>query len=268
MNRIKRCFDILKQEKRAALVSFIMAGDSSYEISFNILESLPKYGADIIELGMPFTDPIADGKIIQKAALRALASGQTQKKTLDMVRRFRDNNKYTPLLLMGYYNPIYRYGKNQFIKDAYQAGVDGLIVVDLPPEHDKEICIHAYELNIDFIRLITPTTNFKRLPKLLTNASGFLYYVSITGVTGKKLTNITFVKKAVINLRQYTMMPIAVGFGIRCREQVEIISKFSDAVIIGSALVELIEKSNNSKEAIQLVSELMNDLRKGIIKKN
>lgn len=262
--RLEHCFAALKQQNRPALVSYLTAGDPNADTSQRLLDGLPAAGVDIIELGMPFSDPMADGPAIQKAALRALGNGQTQAKTLDMVRRFREHNRTTPIVLMGYYNPIYCYGVERFLADAAAAGVDGLIVVDLPPEHDEELCQPVTRHGIDFIRLATPTTDAKRLPKVLNNASGFIYYVSVAGVTGGNAPTPERLEKAVANLREHTPLPIAVGFGIRTAEQSATIGRFSDAVVVGSALVDCIENASTPDEAIERVHGLVGELADGI----
>lgn len=262
--RITQRFEALQQQNRAALVTFVMAGDPDPEGTLQVLKALADNGADVIELGMPFTDPMADGPAIQKAALRALEGGQTQRKTLDVVRRFRAENNTTPIVLMGYYNPIYRYGVDAFLADARQAGVDGLIVVDLPPEHDNELCRPARQADIDFIRLATPTTDAKRLPKVLENTSGFLYYVSVAGVTGARAPTPTDVEAAVARIKTHTDLPVAVGFGIRTAEQARAIARFSDAVVVGSALVECVEKAATADEAAQQVAKLTSELAEGV----
>lgn len=263
--RLENCFAALKQQNRPALVTYLTAGDPDGDTSRRLLHGLPAAGVDIIELGMPFSDPMADGPAIQKAALRALRSGQTQAKTLEMVRSFREENSTTPIVLMGYYNPIYCYGVERFLTDAARAGVDGLIVVDLPPEHDEELCQPAAQHGIDFIRLATPTTDAKRLPKVLANASGFIYYVSVAGVTGGSAPTPERLESAVAQLREHTALPIAVGFGIRTAEQAATIGRYSDAVVVGSALVDCIEHAKTPDEAVErvhgLVSELADSVR-------
>ncbi|MGB1547716.1 MAG: tryptophan synthase subunit alpha [Alphaproteobacteria bacterium] len=240
--RIDARFAALKAEGRAGFIAFITAGDPDAVTSFALLEGLPKAGADFIELGMPFSDPMADGPAIQASSQRALKSGANLRKTLDMVARFRKKDAETPIILMGYYNPIYVYGVDRFLEDALKAGVDGLIVVDLPPEEDRELCLPAKKVGLPFIRLAAPTTDAKRLPKVLENASGFLYYVSITGITGTKTAPGKAVEKAVAHLREHTKLPIAVGFGIRTPELAEEIAACADAVVVGSALVQKIEE--------------------------
>jgi|TARA_R100001369_G_scaffold2104_4_gene6791 tryptophan synthase alpha chain len=263
-SRLEHCFASLKQQNRPALVSYLTAGDPDAETTRRLLHGLPKAGVDIIELGMPFSDPMADGPAIQKAALRALNNGQTQAKTLEMVRRFREEDSTTPIVLMGYYNPIYCYGVERFLTDAAKAGVDGLIVVDLPPEHDEELCQPAAQHGIDFIRLATPTTDAKRLPKVLANASGFIYYVSVAGVTGGSAPTPERLESAVAGLREHTELPIAVGFGIRTAEQAATIGRFSDAVVVGSALVDCIENANTPDEAVERVHGLVGELAESV----
>jgi tryptophan synthase alpha chain len=238
--RIDRCFRGLKAAGRSGLVTFITAGDPDYATSLAILEALPAAGADLIELGMPFTDPMADGPAIQAAGLRALKSGQTMIKTLEMVRHFRRRDGTTPLVLMGYYNPIFIYGVDSFLADALSVGVDGLIVVDLPPEEDSELCLPAIRAGLSFIRLATPTTDARRLPAVLANTSGFLYYVSVLGITGTKAPDIAKVAREVARIRSATELPIAVGFGVKSEEQVRALAGECDAVVVGSALTRRI----------------------------
>ena len=241
--RIERRFAALQKENRAALVTFTMAGDPDYATAVAILKALPKAGADIIELGMPFTDPMADGPAIQAAGLRALKAGANMKKTLAAVREFRAGDAATPLVLMGYYNPIYVYGVDTFLADAKAAGVDGLIVVDLPPEEDGELCLPALAAGVNFIRLATPTTDDKRLPTVLTNTSGFVYYVSITGITGAAAPDTGKVESAVARIKRHTKLPVCVGFGVRSAEQARAIAQGADGVVVGSALVEAVRMS-------------------------
>jgi tryptophan synthase alpha chain len=245
--RIDRRFDALKQEGRAALVTFVMAGDPDYEHSLAILKALPGAGADVIELGMPFTDPMADGAAIQAAGLRAFKSGQNMKRTLALVREFRSADATTPIVLMGYYNPIYIYGIDKFLADAKSAGVDGLIIVDLPPEEDQELCLPAREAGLNFIRLATPTTDDKRLPAVLRNTSGFIYYVSITGITGSAAPDSSKVAQAVARIKRHTKLPVCVGFGVRTAEQARAIARDADGVVVGSALVEAVRASLDSE---------------------
>ncbi|MFW5679151.1 MAG: tryptophan synthase subunit alpha [Pseudomonadota bacterium] len=240
--RIDRRFAELREAGRAGLVTFLTAGDPDPETSAAILEGLAEAGADVIELGMPFTDPMADGPAIQAASLRALDAGMTLVRTLDLVRDFRQGNDATPVVLMGYFNPIFHYGTERFLDDAKTAGVDGLIVVDLPPEEDDELCLPALAKGLAFIRLATPTTDDTRLPAVLTNTSGFLYYVSITGITGAAAPVVDVVGQAVDRIRRHTDLPVAVGFGIREPEQAAAIARVADAAVVGSALVDLIAR--------------------------
>jgi tryptophan synthase alpha chain len=241
--RIDRRFAALRQEGRAALVTFVMAGDPDYDASLAILKALPQAGADVIELGMPFTDPMADGPAIQAAGLRALGAGQNMKRTLALVREFRRGDDATPIVLMGYFNPIYVYGAARFLDDAKAAGVDGLIVVDLPPEEDEELCLPALAAGLNFIRLATPTTDDKRLPTVLTNTSGFVYYVSITGITGAAAPDAGKVAGSVERIKRHTKLPVCVGFGVRSAEQARAIAANADGVVVGSALVEAVRIS-------------------------
>ena len=270
--RIEARFADLKAEGRAALVTFVTAGDPGYDTSLELLRALPGVGADIIELGMPFTDPMADGPAIQASSLRALAAGQNMIRTLKLVSEFRESDNDTPIVLMGYYNPIYIYGVDRFIKDARAAGVDGLIVVDLPPEEDHELCIPALDKGLNFIRLATPTTDDKRLPKVLTNTSGFVYYVSVTGITGSKAPDISRVNEAVARIKRHTDLPVAVGFGVRTAEQAAGIASGADGVVVGSALVNTIKESLDENgtatgttvaNVLKLVSELAQGVRQG-----
>ncbi|MDH3661499.1 MAG: tryptophan synthase subunit alpha [Alphaproteobacteria bacterium] len=241
--RIEARFADLKEANRAGLVTYLCAGDPDIETSTAIIEGLPAAGVDIIEIGMPFTDPMADGPSIQAGALRALASGMTLTKVLELVQRFRRRDESTPIVLMGYYNPIYHYGAERFLDDAKDAGVDGLIVVDLPPEEDEELCLPALARGISFIRLATPTTDDKRLPSVLANTSGFIYYVSMTGITGVGAPTVELVGQAVQRIRAQSPLPVAVGFGIRTPEQAGEIAKVADAAVVGSALVDRIASS-------------------------
>jgi tryptophan synthase alpha chain len=245
--RIDARFAALKEEKRPALITFITAGDPDLETSAVILAGLSKAGADVIELGMPFSDPMADGPSIQASSQRALKAGQTMVKTLKMVRDFRAHDTTTPIVLMGYYNPIYVYGNDRFIADARAAGVDGLIVVDVPPEADEELCLPALKAGLNFIRLATPTTDKARLPAVLKNTSGFLYYVSITGITGAASPVVNDVHEQVAAIKSETALPVVVGFGVRSGEQARAIVRGADGVVVGSAVVSTIEKSLNSK---------------------
>ena len=238
MSRIANKFKALKEEGRAAFIPFIMAGDPDLDTSLALMKALPDAGADFIELGVCFTDPMADGPAIQAAGLRALEAGQTLRKTLEMVSVFRRDDSETPIILMGYYNPFYAYGVETFLKDAKKAGVDGLIIVDLPPEEDAEMCLPAQAAGLDFIRLATPTTDEARMPTVLKNTGGFVYYVSVAGVTGQKTGEEGSVEAAVERLRVASHLPIAVGFGIKTAEKARKTAQFADAVVVGSALVE------------------------------
>ncbi|MEP3276483.1 MAG: tryptophan synthase subunit alpha [Stappiaceae bacterium] len=267
--RIDRRFAECAEENRPALVTFITAGDPDMQTSSNILSALPTAGADVIELGMPFSDPMAEGIPIQLASQRALKSGQTMQKTLQMVRDFRSTDNDTPIVLMGYYNPIYSYGGEKFLTDAKQAGVDGLIIVDLPPEADDELCIPALKAGINFIRLATPTTDDQRLPAVLTNTSGFVYYVSITGITGSASPNTTNVKTAVKRIKGHTKLPVAVGFGVKTPEQARVIGQDSDGVVVGSAIVNAIKDSlttegRPTEQTVGAVSTLVSSLAQGV----
>jgi tryptophan synthase alpha chain len=236
--RIARRLADLREEGRAGLITFVTAGDPDAATSAAILRGLPEAGADLIEIGMPFTDPMADGPSIQAASLRALAAGMKLKGVLDLVRGFRREDERTPVILMGYYNPIYAYGNERFLADARAAGVDGLIVVDLPPEEDDELCLPALSAGLDFIRLATPTTDDARLPKVLQNTRGFIYYVSITGITGAAAPMVDVVGRAVARLKRHTDLPVAVGFGIREPAQAADVARVADAAVVGSALVD------------------------------
>jgi tryptophan synthase alpha chain len=267
--RIDRRFAELKTAGRAALVTFLTAGDPDPETSLALVRALPAAGADVIELGMPFTDPMADGPAIQMSSQRALKAGQTLKKTLELVRAFRGSDDATPLVLMGYYNPIYIYGVDRFLRDAKSAGVDGLIIVDLPPEEDEELCLPALEAGLNFIRLATPTTDDKRLPAVLANTSGFVYYVSITGITGAATPDAGKVAAAVARIKRHTKLPVAVGFGVRTAEQAAGIASGADGVVVGSALVSVLKGSldPNDKATEKTVSgvvDLVAALARGI----
>jgi tryptophan synthase alpha chain len=267
--RIDRRFAELKKEGRAALVTFTMAGDPDHATSVAILKALPKAGADVIELGMPFTDPMADGPAIQAAGLRALKAGQNMKKTLAAVRDFRNGDDTTPLVLMGYYNPIYIYGVERFLGDAKAAGVDGLIVVDLPPEEDSELCLPAMKAGLNFIRLATPTTDDKRLPTVLTNTSGFVYYVSITGITGAAAPDAQKVTAAVVRIKRHTTLPVCVGFGVRTAAHARAIAAAADGVVVGSALVDAVRQSlgldsKPGSATVRAVTDLARVLAEGV----
>ena len=267
--RIDARFQKLAQEGRAGLVTFLTANDPDFDTSLAIVKALPKAGADIIELGMPFTDPMADGPAVQASSQRALKAGATMKKTLSLVREFRAGDQDTPLILMGYYNPIYIYGVDKFLADAKAAGIDGLIVVDLPPEEDNELCIPALKAGIAFIRLATPTTDDKRLPAVLRNTSGFVYYVSITGITGSATPDANRVSSAVARIKRHTKLPVAVGFGIRTADDARAIAAGADAVVVGSALVEAIRTSLDgegraTEKTLKAVTDLAATLSGGV----
>src|SRR5438105_4317791 len=267
--RIDRRFAELKKEGRVALVTFTMAGDPDHATSVAILKALPKAGADVIELGMPFTDPMADGPAIQAAGLRALKAGQNMKKTLAAVRDFRAGDDTTPLVLMGYYNPIYIYGVERFLGDAKAAGVDGLIVVDLPPEEDSELCLPAMKAGLNFIRLATPTTDDKRLPTVLTNTSGFVYYVSITGITGAASADSAAVGQAVARIKRHTKLPVCVGFGIRTPQAARAIAQNADGTVVGTALVDALRASldgegNATAGTVEAVAGVVSSLAQGV----
>jgi tryptophan synthase alpha chain len=265
MSRIKTCFEKLKAENRAAFVPFVMAGDPNETASLSLLKGLPGAGADIIELGIAFTDPMADGPSIQAAGLRALNAGQTLAKTLQMVHAFRESDSETPVVLMGYYNPIYAYGVDAFLKEANAAGVDGLIIVDLPPEEDGELCLPARAAGIDFIRLATPTTDDARLPRVVKNTSGFVYYVSVAGITGKGVGENASVAAALSRLRDASGLPAAVGFGIKTPEKAKEFAVFADAVVVGSALVDALagaleQAPGEPDNAVNAVLSLASDI--------
>ena len=266
--RIDNRFAALRQEGRAALVTFVTAGDPDLATSLAILKALPAAGADLIEIGMPFTDPMADGPAIQASGLRALKSGQTMRRTLGLVADFRKENTTTPLILMGYYNPIYIYGVDAFLRDAKAAGVDGLIVVDLPPEEDAELCLPALKAGVNFIRLATPTTDDKRLPAVLANTSGFVYYVSITGITGAAAPDSGKVGAAVARIKAHTHLPVAVGFGVRDAASAAAIAAIADGVVVGSAIVEALRGSlvegKASAKTLSAVTELVAELARGV----
>ena len=244
--RIDRRFAALKKEGRAGLITFVTAGDPNYATSEKILFSLPAAGADLIELGMPFSDPMADGPAIQASSLRALKNGQTMVKTLELVRAFRARDSDTPIVLMGYYNPIYVYPSERFLDEAKAAGVDGLIIVDVPPEADAELCLPAMARGLHFIRLAAPTTDAKRLPAVLANTSGFLYYVSITGITGAASPEVAAVHAQVAQIKKATRLPVAVGFGVKTPEQARAIAAGADAVVVGTALVHAVRETLGS----------------------
>jgi tryptophan synthase alpha chain len=267
--RIDRRMAKLNTEGRPALVTYFMGGDPDYQTSLSIMKALPTAGADIIELGMPFSDPMADGPAIQAAGLRALKGGQTLVKTLKMASEFRAGDNGTPIVLMGYYNPIYVYGVDRFLKDAIASGIDGLIVVDLPPEMDEELCIPALKAGINFIRLATPTTDDKRLPKVLQNTSGFVYYVSMTGITGSALADTGKVATAVKRIKSHTDLPVCVGFGVKTAEQARVIGANADGVVVGTAIVNAVANvlgPNGEKTAdpAEAVATLVSGLAQGV----
>ena len=267
--RIDRRFAALNAEGRAALMTFTMTGDPDYETSLAIVKALPNAGADLIELGMPFTDPMADGPAIQAAGVRALKGGQRLIKTLALVREFRNGDNTTPIVLMGYYNPIYIYDVDNFIADAKEAGVDGLIVVDLPPEEDEELCLPTLKAGLNFIRLATPTTDEKRLPVVLNNTSGFVYYVSITGITGSTAPDAKRVAAAVNRIKRHTKLPVAVGFGVKTAEQARAIAGGADGVVVGSALVDALARTLDSSgkaglNTVKAVTTVVSTLAEGV----
>jgi tryptophan synthase alpha chain len=267
--RIEKRFAALKDEGRAALVTFTMAGDPDYDTSLALAKALPKAGADLIELGMPFTDPMADGPAIQAAGQRALRGGQTLKKTLAIVRELRKGDDATPIVLMGYYNPIYIYGVDRFLADAKAAGIDGLIVVDLPPEEDEELCLPALKAGLNFIRLATPTTDDKRLPTVLNNTSGFVYYVSITGITGAAIPDAAKVTAAVARIKRHTKLPVAVGFGVKTAEHARAIAAGADGVVVGSALIDALRATlgkdgKGGPATVTAVTGLVSALAQGV----
>jgi tryptophan synthase alpha chain len=267
--RIEQRFAALKPQARAALVAFVTAGDPDYATSLAILRALPAAGADLIELGMPFTDPMADGPAVQASSLRALKAGQNMKRTLALVAEFRGGDAATPIVLMGYYNPIYIYGVERFLVDAKAAGVDGLIVVDLPPEEDVELCLPALKAGLNFIRLATPTTNDKRLPAVLANTSGFVYYVSIAGITGMAAPDTGKVAAAVARIKRHTALQVAVGFGVRTPAQARAIAQVADGVVVGSALVDALKQSlgadmKATQSSVKAVTDLVAALAEGV----
>jgi tryptophan synthase alpha chain len=269
MSRIPARFASNAAKGRATFVTFITAGDPDPTTSLAILKALPAAGADVIELGMPFSDPMADGPAIQWSSMRALKNGMSLKGTLAMVREFRAGNSETPIVLMGYYNPIYVYGVETFLVDAKEAGVDGLIVVDLPPEEDAELCIPAMKAGLNFIRLATPTTDDKRLPAVLANTSGFVYYVSITGITGTATPDFSKVAGAVARIKRHTNLPVAVGFGVKAPEHASAIAQGADGVVVGSALVEAIRTSldaegNATEKTVSAVTDLVSSLSQAV----
>ncbi|MDR6657928.1 tryptophan synthase subunit alpha [Tardiphaga robiniae] len=267
--RIDTRFAELKAEGRAAFVTFVMAGDPDLATSLEIVKALPKAGADIIEIGMPFTDPMADGPSIQAAGLRALQGGMTLRKTLQLVRDFRAADDKTPIVLMGYYNPIYIYGVDKFLPDAKAAGVDGLIIVDLPPEEDAELCLPAIKAGLNFIRLATPTTDDKRLPAVLANTSGFVYYVSVTGITGSASADSSVVSTAVARIKRHTKLPVCVGFGIRTPEAAHDIARHANGAVVGTALIDALKGSLDADgkataKTVSAVADLAAALAQGV----
>ncbi len=267
--RIDKRFAALKAEGRAALVTFVTAGDPDADTSLALVKALPAAGADVIELGMPFTDPMADGPSVQAAGLRALLAGQTMAKTLKLVRDFRGGDDATPIILMGYYNPIYIYGVDRFLADAKAAGVDGFIIVDLPAEEDDEMCIPALKAGFNFIRLATPTSDDKRLPVILKNTSGFVYYVSITGITGAATADPAKVSEAVVRIKRHTQLPVAVGFGVKTAEHARAIAEGADGVVVGSVLVDAVKDSLDASgkatpRTVKAVTDLVAQLSAGV----
>jgi tryptophan synthase alpha chain len=269
MTRIDDTFARLSTQNRKAFVAYIMAGDPDVATALAVMKGLPAAGVDIIELGLPFTDPMADGPTIQLAGQRALEGGMTLDKTLQMVRDFRASDSTTPIVLMGYYNPIYIYGVERFLTDAKKAGVDGLIVVDLPPEEDAELCLPALKAGLNFVRLATPTTDEKRLPKVLTNTSGFVYYVSIAGITGSATPDYSQVAAAVARIKSHTNLPVAVGFGVKNATSAAEIAAHADGVVVGSALIDALKNSLDSDnrataKTVDAVTSLVADIARGV----
>ncbi|MGH6776731.1 MAG: tryptophan synthase subunit alpha [Bradyrhizobium sp.] len=267
--RIDACFTQLKREGRSAFVTFLTAGDPDPVTSLEIIKAMSRAGADIIELGMPFTDPMADGPSIQAAGQRALRAGMTLRKTIEMVRAFRKGDQVTPLVLMGYYNPIYVYGVERFLIDAKSAGVDGLIIVDLPPEEDAELCLPALEAGLNFIRLATPTTDDRRLPAVLANTSGFVYYVSITGITGAAAADSRAVGEAVARIKRHTNLPVCVGFGIKTPQAAGAIAQAADGAVVGTALVDALrgsldEEGRATSRTVDAVAKFAASLVQGV----
>ncbi|MBU0779103.1 tryptophan synthase subunit alpha [Loktanella salsilacus] len=263
MSRIDAKFADLKARGQKAFVAYVMAGDPTYDTSVEIVKGLPAAGVDIIELGLPFTDPMADGTTIQLAGQRALAGHMTLDKTLNIARELRKTDDTTPIVLMGYYNPIYSRGVPKFLEQAAEAGIDGLIIVDLPPEEDEELCLPAQAAGINFIRLATPTTDDKRLPKVLTNTSGFLYYVSVTGITGTAAAQTADVAPEVARIKSHTDLPVIVGFGIRTPEAAEAIASVADGAVVGSAIVEKIGAGESVADVLAFVKSLADGCHRG-----
>ena len=267
--RMDKRFAALKSEGRPALVTYFMGGDPDYETSLAIMKALPAAGSDVIELGMPFSDPMADGPSIQAAGLRSLNNGQTLAKTLALAKAFRETDQDTPIVMMGYYNPIYIYGVDRFLTDALAAGVDGLIVVDLPPEMDDELCLPAVKAGLNFIRLATPTTDDKRLPTVLQNTSGFVYYISMNGITGSALPDTSLVAGAVSRIKGHTSLPVCVGFGVKTAEQARLIGASADGVVVGTAIVNRVAASltpdgKASDTTVEAVASLVRELAEGV----
>lgn len=267
--RIDKKFEALKAEGRPALVTYFMGGDPDYDTSLRIMKALPGAGSDVIELGMPFSDPMADGPTIQLAGQRSLKAGQTLVKTLQMASDFREDDDTTPIVMMGYYNPIYIYGVDRFLTDAKTAGIDGLIIVDLPPEMDEELCIPAMKAGVNFIRLATPTTDEKRLPKVLSNTSGFVYYVSMTGITGSAIANTGPVAEAVARIKQHTDLPVCIGFGVKTAEQAKVFGESADGVVVGSSIVDAVAKTLDANgkpvsDPVEAVATLVSQLAAGV----
>ncbi|MBW8638235.1 tryptophan synthase subunit alpha [Hoeflea sp. WL0058] len=267
--RMDKRFAALAAEGRPALVTYFMGGDPDYAASLEIMKALPAAGADVIELGAPFSDPMADGPSIQAAGQRALKGGQTLAKTLEMVREFRKTDNETPIVIMGYYNPIYIYGVDRFLTEAVAAGLDGLIIVDLPPEMDDELCLPALEKGVNFIRLATPTTDDRRLPAVLNNTSGFVYYVSMTGITGSALPDTDNVGAAVRRIKRHTQLPVCVGFGVKTGEQARAIGATADGVVVGTAIVNAIagsldDQNGATGDTVQAVTDLVRSLADGV----
>ncbi|TNB49763.1 tryptophan synthase subunit alpha [Martelella lutilitoris] len=267
--RMEKRFAALKAEGRPALITYFMGGDPDFDTSLEIMKALPKAGADVIELGMPFSDPMADGPAIQMAGLRALRGGQTLEKTLELARQFRKQDAETPIVMMGYYNPIYIYGVERFVETALEAGIDGLIIVDLPPEMDNELCIPALAKGLNFIRLATPTTDEKRLPTVLQNTSGFVYYVSMNGITGSALPDPSKVGAAVSRIKAHTDLPVCVGFGVKTAEHARLIGAAADGVVVGTAVVNQIAgtldaNGKGGKDTVDAVSTFVRGLSSGV----
>ncbi|MQY43642.1 tryptophan synthase subunit alpha [Epibacterium sp. SM1969] len=263
MTRIDAKFAALKAEGKKAFVTYVMAGDPDFDTSLEIVKGLPAAGVDIIELGLPFTDPMADGATIQLAGQRALGAGMTLERTLELAREFRKDDNTTPIVLMGYYNPIYNRGVDTFLKDAKDAGIDGLIVVDLPPEEDDELCIPAQAAGLNFIRLATPTTDDARLPRVMQNTSGFVYYVSITGITGAAEAQASDVAPEVTRIKAAVNLPVIVGFGIKTPENAESIAKIADGAVVGSAIVSQIADGKPVKDVLEFVADLAAGAHRG-----